>query len=242
MRRLWFCLLLGAGGISAAEDFPGDRFVFAQGRHGASWDPYPEGWSQMAPWVRRLTSVDPWPARREVSLTDPALRDSPFLWVTGRGDPGWGDREIFDLRRYLETGGFLVIDNAEGKSRGPFDRAAQTLPARLWADAAWRPVPSTHALRRSFFLLKGPHGRQAEGEGLWGLWAGDRLVAVYLPGDLMGALMRDPLGHPLFPCEPGGESQRAESRKVFINLVVFSMTGTYKTDAVHQPFLEKKKP
>jgi hypothetical protein len=34
--------------------------------------------------------------------------------------------------------------------------------------------------------------------------------------------------------------QRAEAFKWTVNLVVYSLTGTYKTDAIHQPFLEQK--
>jgi hypothetical protein len=39
---------------------------------------------------------------------------------------------------------------------------------------------------------------------------------------------------------PGGETQREGSLRQWVNIVVFSVTGTYKTDAVHQPFIERK--
>jgi hypothetical protein len=65
-------------------------------------------------------------------------------------------------------------------------------------------------------------------------------VAIFSANDLLGALARDRLGKPLFPSDPGGEIRRRESEKLFVNILLFAVTGTYKTDAVHQPFLERK--
>ncbi len=88
--------------------------------------------------------------------------------------------------------------------------------------------------------MRAAAGRRRIDPDLRGLWLGDRLVMVWSANDLLGALARDSLGQPLHPCEPGGEVQRAESQKLFVNIVMFALTGTYKTDAVHQPFLERK--
>jgi len=52
--------------------------------------------------------------------------------------------------------------------------------------------------------------------------------------------MKDHLGKYVYSCEPGGEAQRWETFKLTINLIYFSITGTYKKDAIHQPFIEKK--
>jgi hypothetical protein len=56
----------------------------------------------------------------------------------------------------------------------------------------------------------------------------------------MGAWIKDNLGQYVYSCEPGGEAQRWESFKLALNVVYFSLTGTYKKDAIHQPFIEKK--
>ena len=233
-------LALAVGPRAAEVDAPGDRLVFAQIRHAGDWDPYPEAWSSAAALLRNATSLDPWPARRVVSLDGDALPESPFLVLAGRGDPGLTDGEVARLREHLRAGGFLWIDNTEGGSSNPFDRAAQALPSRLFPSETWRPVPGDHALFRSFFLLPRAGGRRQTDGRLWGLWAGDRLVAVYDRNDVLGALARDRVGQPLYPCEPGGEGQRREAQKTFTNIVFFALTGTYNTDAVHQPFLERR--
>jgi hypothetical protein len=217
-----------------------DRFVFAQLDRPGRGDPYPEVWEWGAVFLRQTTRLDPLVDRRLLRLSDDILYESPFLVITGRGDLLFSETEQTRLRDYLAAGGFLFLDDTAASASSPFSRSARALPDRLFPGAHWRPVPSDHALFRSFFLLRGAAGRKRVNPTLQGLWLSDRLVAVWSSNDLLGALARDRLGQPRFPCEPGGESQREESARLFVNIVMFSVTGTYKTDAVHQPFIERK--
>jgi hypothetical protein len=41
----------------------------------------------------------------------------------------------------------------------------------------------------------------------------------------------------MFPCEPGGESQREQAFRFGVNLVMYTLTGNYKSDQVHIPAL-----
>ena len=40
---------------------------------------------------------------------------------------------------------------------------------------------------------------------------------------------------PLYPCVPGGEHQREMACRFGVNLVMYALTGNYKTDQVHVP-------
>lgn len=223
--------------LSAAN---ADRFVFAQLERPGRWDPYPDVWAWGAVFLRQTTRLDPVMERRIFRVSDDALFESPFVAAAGRGELSFSETELNRLRDYLSAGGFLFLDDTEASAVSPFSRTARVLPDRLFAGARWRPVPHDHALYRSFFLLRSASGRKRVDPSLQGLWLADRLVAVWSSNDLLGALARDRRGQPLLPCEPGGESQREESARLFVNIVMFSVTGTYKTDAVHQPFIEKK--
>lgn len=218
----------------------GDRFVFAQLERPGRWDPYPDVWEWGALYLRQTTRLNPVLERRTLHLSDDVLFDSPFVVATGRGDLPFSDSDLQRLRDYLSSGGFLFLDDTEASRTSPFSRSARGLPDRLFSGAHWRPIPIDHALYRSFFLLRGASGRKRVDPSLQGFWLADRLVAVWSSNDLLGALARDRLGQPLSPCEPGGEPQREESARLFVNIVMFSVTGTYKTDAVHQPFIDKK--
>ena len=70
-------------------------------------------------------------------------------------------------------------------------------------------------------------------------WAG-KTVVLYSQNDLLGAWAKDPLGKYLYECVPGGEVQRMEARKLTLNIIMYSLTGSYKADAVHQPFILQK--
>lgn len=116
----------------------------------------------------------------------------------------------------------------------------------LYPEQPLSKLSTDHAVFRSFFLLRGVAGRRVsekylEGVSLGGQNGGEgRTAVIYSPNDVMGAWVKDNLGQYVYSCEPGGEPQRWESFKLMLNIVYFSLTGTYKKDAIHQPFIERK--
>jgi len=150
------------------------------------------------------------------------------------------DAEILNLRRYLEGGGFLLADDSSADANGPFERALRRELARAFPNATLETFAMDHAVLRSFYLLRTLGGRRMARSRLKGRDLEGRTAVILASNDLHGALARDHLGNPLLPCEPGGEPQRLEGLKLLVNIVIFSVTGTYKKDAIHQPFIEKK--
>jgi len=55
--------------------------------------------------------------------------------------------------------------------------------------------------------------------------------------DWAGAWAIDEQGRPLFPAVPGGERQREMAFRFGVNLVMYALTGNYKTDQVHVPYI-----
>ena len=53
--------------------------------------------------------------------------------------------------------------------------------------------------------------------------------------DWAGAWAVDDSGQPLYPVVPGGEEQREMALRFGINLVMYVLTGNYKSDQVHVP-------
>lgn len=241
-RRVFFLLALSlfSAPIRADEPAPGNRFVYAVLDRGPGAEPYGDLWPQLAEALRLSTSLDPWPRRRLITWNDDALFESPFLLVAGRGALALTESDLSRLRDFLAGGGFLLLDNTEAEKGGPFGRSVAALPARLVPGESWREVPADHAVFRSFYLLRRASGRRRTEGKLWGLWTEGRLSVVYAPDDLEGAWVRAPAGGWLFPCQPDGEPQRAEAQHLLMNLVMYSLTGTYKTDAIHQEFLKRR--
>ena len=66
----------------------------------------------------------------------------------------------------------------------------------------------------------------------------DGVSSVIIGGhDWAGAWAVDELGLAAYPVLPGGERQRELARRVGVNVVMYALTGNYKTDQVHIPAL-----
>jgi hypothetical protein len=65
--------------------------------------------------LQELTSLEVDPNGLVLELTDPRLFDYPFIYVVEPGDMILMDEEVVALRRYLNNGGFLMVDDFWGE-------------------------------------------------------------------------------------------------------------------------------
>ena len=157
--------------------------------------------------------------------------------------PATGER----LLGYLESGGMVVFDTRDahlavpGSGRGtPGMRRLQRLLEAVEMPALERVGPD-HVLTRSFYLLQDFPGRYT-GQPIWvdrpqpGVNDGVSSIVI-AANDWLGAWAIDEADRPLLPVTPGGERQRELARRVGVNLVMYALTGNYKTDQVHVPTL-----
>ncbi len=142
-----------------------------------------------------------------------------------------------NLAAYMRAGGTIVFDIRGGRSLAeradlrPFARALD-LPPLV-------PVDADHVLRRSYYLLADLPGRYA-GNPVWVEASGEHVndgVSAVVAGanDWAGAWAVDEQLRPLHAVVPGGERQRELAYRFGVNLVMYVLTGNYKTDQVHLP-------
>ena len=178
---------------------------------------------------------------------DPETDDLIFFpllyWPVADGQQLPSSKAVERLNRYLATGGTILFDTRDQGESTPFS-AART-QARLRKLAAGLnipplvPVPPDHVLTKSFYLMQDFPGRWAGGS----LWVetvedqvNDGVSSVIVGGnDWAGAWATDQRGQPLYPAVPGGEPQREMAYRFGVNLVMYALTGNYKTDQVHVP-------
>jgi hypothetical protein len=228
-----------AWGQASAQE--ADRFLWAQLRTAGAWDPYPDVHREILSYLSLVTSVLTVEERRVLSLKDPELFTTPFLSLSGKDAPqDLSQEEVNHLRDYLLSGGFLWVEDASGIKNSSFDLwLRRTLKAAL-PDSDLKPIAADHVLFKTFFLMRRIGGRVMLSGSLEGVdWAG-KTVVIYSRNDVLGAWAKNPLGQYLFECIPGGEAQRMEARKLTLNILLYALTGSYKADAVHQPFLLEK--
>ncbi|HEX8951939.1 MAG TPA: DUF4159 domain-containing protein, partial [Polyangia bacterium] len=111
-----------------------DRLAIAQIQYAGNWNPRPTATRRVTWEVRKRTSIDALLDPVEVRLGDEAaLRKNPLLYLAGDAAlPAFDDADVAHLRRALQTGGFLVIDGADPRPGGGFDRSVRALVARLF--------------------------------------------------------------------------------------------------------------
>lgn len=232
-------LVVALGAPARAQQ--GDRLVWTQLKLGEGSDPYPTAHAEALNQLATVTSVLTFADKRLIAPKDPQLFYSPFVVLAGRvAPPELDDEDARRLRSYLTAGGVLWIEDASGSAESAFDRwVRRTLP-RILPESELAPLPADHVIYRTFYLLRGPAGRAMVRGSLEGVaWAG-RTAVIYSRNDLLGTWPRDALGKPLYPCVPGGEPQRYNAQKLTLNLLMYALTGSYKADAVHQPYLLQK--
>jgi len=220
-----------------------DKLTFAQVVHGGRWNTRPSAARRLAWEIEKRTSILTVAEPVSVRLSDEAaLRKYPLLVLSGDGAfPLPSEEELGRLRRHLQEGGLLVVDNAEGRAGGPFDESARALIARLFPRQPLEKIPSEHVLFKTFYLLRTPVGRVATAPYLEGVSYDGRLVLVYSQNDLQGAWSRDGMGRWEHPVYPGGEAQREMSIRLGVNIAMYALCLDYKSDQVHVPFILRRR-
>ena len=108
---------VGAAGREASADEPGTR---ARAAERLAWE------------VRKRTSIE---TVLEPSITrfdDPSIYRTPLLyWSSDRGFDALSERELSGLRRFVEYGGFIIVDDASPEA-GSFDVSVRRELARAF--------------------------------------------------------------------------------------------------------------
>ena len=183
----------------------------------------------------------------------------PLLyWPMDPREKSLSPRALAKVGEYMRNGGTILFDTRDltlGAARGPSSPGEQTL-RRLTAGLDLPPLaqaPADHVISRSFYILRDFPGRWTGGR----LWlealppvpkgappparGGDGVSPVIIGGnDWAAAWAIDPSGHFQNTPSPGGEMQREMAFRFGINLVMYALTGNYKTDVVHAPDLLKR--
>jgi hypothetical protein len=208
--------------------------------------------------LTRRTAIEPI-APVGVDLDRDEISFYPFLyWPISDSQGAPSDAAISKLNRFIRTGGMILFDTRDANVSGSFGggtkkaRKLQEIAARLDIPQL-EPVPVDHVLTRSFYLLQDFPGRHM-GPPVWVEAAApetleegmpfrnlnDGVTPVLIGGnDWASAWAIDDNGRYMFPVGRGrqGDLQREYAQRFGVNLIMYVMTGNYKSDQVHIPSL-----
>lgn len=161
------------------------------------------------------------------------------------------------LNHFMRSGGMILFDTRDGDVTGvggpDMSGALQALASPLEIPPL-SPVPEDHVLTRSFYLLADfpgrwqgnpvwleapPAGAEAA-EGMPFRQLNDGVSPVVIGGNSWAeAWAVDDNGFPAYPIGRGweGEQQREMAFRFGVNLLMYVLTGNYKSDQVHVPAL-----
>jgi hypothetical protein len=176
-----------------------------------------------------------------------------IYWPVVAERPQPGTQAVTRVAAYMKGGGTVIFDTRDALTARPGGPAT---PEGLWLQKLLagvdvpelEPVPPDHVVTKSFYLIDGFVGRTTIGQtwiealpppdpgdtSVHPARAGDGVSPIVITSnDLAGAWAADSEGQPRFPLIPGGARQRELSLRGGINLVMYTLTGSYKADQVH---------
>lgn len=169
-------LTVAAQDADIAHEFYFTRGIYGEGG-GEYWGPrwavdYPKADQQFLVALKRLTGVDAYETDHALRVGHAELRDYPFLYMLEVGSLELTDAQAAELRDYLLSGGFLVIDDFWGTwAWSHFEQQMQkVLPDRPIVD-----LPPEHPVFHAFYeideilqvpnVAQAPTGRTHESDG-----------------------------------------------------------------------------
>lgn len=205
------------------------------------------------------TAIEPGPPIGVNVETDELAWFPLLYWPITPRQPALSDEAAARLNAFMRTGGMIVFDTRDrhldvGTGASPNAQALRRVAGRLDLPPM-EPVPRDHVLTRAFYLLEEFPGRHAGGR----VWvemtppvdpdagpeeaqlrnANDGVSPVVVgQADWAAAWAVDADGAFLAPIGGGsGWRQREMAYRFGVNLVMYAMTGNYKSDQVHVPAL-----
>jgi hypothetical protein len=199
------------------------------------------GLNTLARVLQRRTSID----QIAIAGVDPNRDELAFYpllyWPIIASEAPLSPEGAARVNDYLRHGGMILFDTLTGDAASPeimrHALAGITLPPL-------EKLPENHVLQHSFYLLDTFVGKYAATD-FW-IEAGDSAahdsVATVLVGEnnWAAAWATDAHGNFLFPCAPNGEAQRERAFRFGVNLVMYALTGNYKSDQLHAEALLRK--
>jgi len=110
------------------------RFVMREMKFNSDWDTDPTSLPAMIDQFKRRTNMDAQALlpRKPLTFDDPELLDWPFVFMTAHNAFTLNEKEVANLKKYLDRGGFLFSDDC--LYGFPFGPAMHGEMAKVYAD------------------------------------------------------------------------------------------------------------
>lgn len=145
--------------LADADKRTAGKFRVGQVIHNGPWKTRTAAFPMLLSELNKATGTQVSFDLRDVALTDPAVFEMPFLFLTGTTDFSLSEPERANLRKFLNNGGVLFVEAGEG--RASFDAAFRQEMAQVLPGRNLTPLPPNHEIFRQPKALESVKARPA---------------------------------------------------------------------------------
>ncbi|MEG8947987.1 DUF4159 domain-containing protein [Rosettibacter firmus] len=202
--------------IILAQDLTGFKIGRLKYNGGGDWYNDPSAEVNLLKFIAQHTNIKTNPVYEFVDLSSGNIFSYPFLFMTGHGNVVFTESEAKKLRTYLESGGFLYVDDDYG-----LDKAFRREIKKVFPDKDLVELPFNHGIYHCVFdFNNGPpktHEHDNKPPQGFGIFVNGRLCVYYTYESNPSDGWADPDVHKDPP------EKREEALKFGTNIVVWAL-------------------
>jgi hypothetical protein len=245
------------GDAEAIEAISKTRLAFVKSGNAETDQVALEGLQGLTLFLKDKTALEP----ADPIGIDPETDELAFYpilyWPIDADAPAPSRLALENIDAYMQAGGSVLFDTRD-QGGSSFSLSDDTSPANARLREILKnmnipplePVPSDHVLTKSFYLLDDFPGRY-QGSPLWveqvldtvsgqdrPVRTGDGVTPILITAnDFASSWALTPEGLAVYPTEGCDPNQRIMALRAGVNIVMYMLTGNYKSDQVHIPSL-----
>jgi hypothetical protein len=217
MMFLIILFVFSLSGSIIPQDDGGFRIARLKYSGGGDWYNDPSAEINLLKFIQTNTNINVRPVYVFVDVSSDEIFSYPFLFMTGHGNVVFSNTEAQRLRKYLDNGGFLYIDDDYG-----LDKAVRREMKKVFPEQEFVELPFSHGIYNIMYSFRnGPpktHKHDEEPARGFGLFSGERLSVYYTVESNPSDGWADPEVHNNPP------EKRDEALKFGTNIIVWALT------------------
>ncbi len=217
MKHILIYLLLFAA-IASAQDAGSFQIARLKFSGGGDWYNDPSAEVNLLKFVRENTNIEVNPEYVFVDVSSNDIFSYPFLFITGHGNIVFSDTEAKRLKKYLELGGFIYIDDDYS-----LDKAVRREMKKVFPEKQFVELPFSHGIYHCLYDFEsGPpktHEHDKKPPQGFGIFIGERLAVYYTYESNPSDGWADARVH------NNPENKREEALKFGANIIVWALTN-----------------
>ena len=225
MKKMFFKIflvsILCSSVICFSQSKEGFQIVRLKYNGGGDWYNDPSAEVNLLNFVQANTNISVKPEYKFVDISSEEIFAYPFLFLTGHGNVVFSSDEVERLKKYIESGGFLYIDDDYGMDKAIRREIKKVLPENELVE-----IPFKYGLYHCLFdFQNGPpktHEHDNKPPQGFGIFLGSRLAAYYTYESNPSDGWADQIVHN----DP--QEKREEALRFGANIIVWALSNGVK--------------